>query len=139
MKNLSEANNRLKWLWSNGRENGIKPNDEKIVIIETSNFQFFDGTKAFIGQLQFDRWSDREIFFDVVNGRYKPNKIGEKYGVTTRNVDGGSAYLGFNPAHYKEVEKILKENKWNVFLKLEEDKTNTVKTKKQDYSFLKGI
>lgn len=69
------------------------------IILSINDSIVFFGTKSITGQIDFSAisgWIDNTPVMKVVNGRYRPNDLGEKVGITYPR-GGGSAYLEFDP------------------------------------------
>ena len=73
-----------------------------------------DQSSKIYGAIQFDRWYDHTIFHKVVEGRYKPNEIGEQVKITNP-MGGGSAWLNFEPNKIEQVIQELKKHGYKVF------------------------
>ena len=67
----------------------IKPNTEKIC-----NISLEKRGGRLLYMIMFDRYSDCEPFYDVVNGKYVPNEIGKEIQIV-RGDEFGSANEGF--------------------------------------------
>ena len=107
--------NRLTWLWVNGYDNKIKPNQEKICTLQISNRRDMFGThldKKY-GQIQFDRWFDADIFHTIVKGVYTPNEIGKNVNIQ-HSSGGGSAWLEFDYDKLEIVKECLVKHGYKV-------------------------